>query len=152
MLGEVNGSNDQSRIGLGAIPKGVPIIKTPQVFPPVANPPTLGQGNPGVAQKRQYVEPPHYDRGFKQRVYGRNRGGGYGGRNKYKFFPRGGRGGGYTNPNSLGIANTSTRGNGGSNRGGNGSGPGFYAVWCWNCKYPNPSQNTICSQCYSRMR
>ena len=64
VVGEVNGSNGQSRTALGAVPKGVPIIQTPQVFKPVANPLTLGQGNPGVAQKCQYVDPPHYGRGF----------------------------------------------------------------------------------------
>ena len=152
-MGEVNGSNDQSRAGNGAVPRGtpqVPIIKTPQVFP-LAPPPTLGQGAPGVAQQRQYVDTPHYGRGFKQRGYGRFRGGGYGGRNKYKSFPRGPRGGGNINSGAPGIANTSSRGNGGHSQGGNGGGPAFYAVYCWSCNQANPSQNTVCSQCWSSL-
>ena len=150
-MAEVNGTNGQSRTGLGAVPKGVPIIKTPQVFPPVANPPALGQGNPGVAQKRQYVEPPHYERGFKQRVYGRNRGGGYGGRNRYKFFPRGPRGGGNPNSGAPGIAANSSHGNGGNRQGGYGGGPEFTAVNCRYCHQANPSQNSVCSYCFSSL-
>ena len=148
VLAEVNGTNGQSGTGLGAVPKGVPIIKPPQVFPPVANPPALGQGNPGVAQKRQYVDPPHYECGFKQCVYGRNRGGGYGGRNKYKFFPRGPRGGGNANFGAPGIATNTSRGSGGHSQGGYGGGPAFSAVNCWSCQQANPSQNTVCSYCY----
>ena len=153
VVAEVSGSNDQPRAGTGAVPKGpphVPTIHTPPVFP-VANPPALGQGTPGVAQKRQYVDPPHYGRGFNQRVYGRNRGGGYGGRNHYKSFPRGPRGGGNANFGAPGIATNSSRGNGGYNQGGYGGGPAFSAVNCWSCNQANPSQNSVCSYCYSSL-
>ena len=145
--------NDQSRAGNGAVPRGtpqVPIIKTPPVFP-LAHPPSLGPRLQELAQPGQYVDAPHYGRGFKQRGYGRFRGGGYGGRNKYKSFPRGHRGGGNINPGAPGIADTSSRGNGGNSRGGNGGGPAFQVARCWKCSYPNPSQNTVCSQCWSRM-
>ena len=153
VLGEVNGSKAHPSGGLGAIPPpaGVPIIKTPPVFQTVANPSTLGHGNPGVAQKRQYVEAPHYDRGFKQRVYGRNRGGGYGGRKNTRSFPRGPRGGGNANYGAPGIATNSFRGNGGHNQGGYGGAPEFTVVNCWSCHQGNPSQNQVCSYCYSRL-
>ena len=153
VVAEVSGSNDQPRAGTGAVPKGtphVPTIQTPQVFP-VANPPPLGQGNPGGAQKRQYVETPHYGRGYNQRGHGRNRGGGYGGRNKYKFFPRGPRGGGNTNFGAPGIATNTSRGNGGHSQGGYGGGPAFSAVNCWSCQQANPSQNSVCSYCFSSL-
>ena len=98
---------------------------------------------------------------FKQYGHGRNRGGRYGGRNKYKSFPMDGggggytnprgRGGGYTDPNAPGIAAPPSHGNGGSNRGGNGGGPAFYVVRCWKCNFPNPGQNTVCSSCWSRL-
>ena len=153
VLAEVSGSNDQPRAGTGAAPRGppqIPIIQTPQVFP-LANPPSLGQGGPGVAQKRQYVDTPHYGRGFNKRVYGRNRGGGYGGRTK-QYFPRGPRGGGNTNFGAPGLAtNTSSRGNGGNSQGNYGGGPAFMAVKCWSCHQVNPSQNSVCSYCYSSL-
>ena len=122
-------------LGDGAAAGGAPpfpnLIQTPQVFP-LANPPSLAQGQ-GVAQKRQYVETPYYGRGFNKRVYGRNCGGGYGGRTK-QFFPRGPRGGGNTNFGAPGLAtNTSSRGNGGTNQGNYGGGPAFMAVKCWSC-------------------
>ena len=79
VLGEVSNTNGQhnSVPGMAPPPPGVPIIQTPQVnFQQVANPSQLGHGNPGVAQQRfQYAATHRYDRG-KQRVYGRQRGGG----------------------------------------------------------------------------
>ena len=124
--------------------------KPPPVFP-LANPPSLGLRYQEMAQPGQYVDAPHYGRGFKQRGYGRTRGGGYDGRNPYKSFPRGHRGGGNINPRAPGIANTFSRGNGGNSQGGNGGGPAFYAVYCWSCNQANPSQNTVCSQCWSSL-
>ena len=150
-MGEVSGSKGQSRTAIGAAPKGVPIIQTPQVFKPVAIPPALGQGNPGAAQKRQYVDTPHYDRGYKQRGYGRFRGGGYGGRNNKRSFHRGPRGGGYANSGAPGVATSSSHGNGGNNQGGYGGGPEFSVVNCWSCHQANPSQNSVCSYCFSRL-
>ena len=150
VLAEVSGPKDQPRVGNGAAPRGTPqfpVIQTPLVFP-VANPPLLGQGHPGGAQKRQYVDTPHYGRGFNQRGHGRNRGGGYGGRNK-KFFPRGPRGGGNTNFGAPGLAANTSRGGGGNSQGEYGGRPAFTAVNCWSCQQANPSQNTVCSYCYS---
>ena len=134
----------------GGAPPVPKFIQTPQVFP-LAHPPSLGPKLQELAQPGQYDATPVYGRGFKQRGYGRFPGGGYGRRNKYKSFPRGNRGGGNTNPKAPGIADTSSRGNGSTNRGGNGGGPAFYAVYCWNCNQANPSQNSVCSQCWSRM-
>merc|ERR1712030_265573 len=109
----------------------------------MANPPALGQQFQELAQYGQYDPTLSYSRGFKPYGRGRNRGGGYGGRNKYKSFPMGGRGGGYTNPNGRGggytasnapgIAAPHSHGDGGSNRGGNGGRPAFSVVRCWKC-------------------
>ena len=154
VVAEVSGTKDQPRVGNGAAPRGAPlfpIIQTPPVFPQVANPPPLGQGHPGGAHKRPYVETPNYSRGYNPRGYGRNRGGGYGGRNK-KFFPRGPRGGGGGNTNTNyrapGLATNTSRGGGGNSQGEYGGRPAFMAVNCWSCQQANPSQNTVCSYCY----
>ena len=98
MLGEVRNTNGQPNgaPGIAPPPPGVPIIRTPQVNFNQANPSQLG-GNPGAAQLRfQYPAAPRYDRG-KQRVYGRQRGGGYRGRKNNRSFSNGPRGGGNTN-------------------------------------------------------
>ena len=152
VLGEVSNTNGQhnSVPGMAPPPPGVPIIQTPRVnFQPMANPSPLGHGNPGVAQQRfQYAATPRYDRG-KQRVYGRQRGGGYGGRKPPRSFSRGPRGGN-TNFGAPGVAtNSQFRGNGGNNQRGHGGRPEFTLVNCWSCHQANPSQNQVCSYCYS---
>ena len=108
MLGEVRNTTGQPNVapGIAPLPPGVPIIRTPQVNFNQANPSQLG-GNPGAAQLRfQYPAAPRYDRG-KQRVYGRQRGGGYRGRKNVRSFSSGPRGGGNTNFRAQGVATNS---------------------------------------------
>ena len=126
------GPNDQPIVGNGAATGGpTPNVIQPPPPPvfPVGYPPALGQNLQEPAHYGQYDAALVYGRGFGH-GRGRNRGGRNGGRNKYRSFPRGGRGSSNTNPNAPGIADASSRGNGDSNRGGNGGGLGFYAVWC----------------------
>ena len=91
VVAEVSGPNDQPRAGGGAAAGGAPpvpqFIQTPPVQFSLANPPSLGPNHQELAQPGQYDATLVYGRGFKQRGHGRNRGGRYGGRNKYKFFP-----------------------------------------------------------------
>ena len=74
VVAEVSGPNDQPRVGDGAAAGGAPpvplVIQTPPVFP-LAHPPSLGPRLQELAQPGQYVDAPHYGRGFKQRGYGR---------------------------------------------------------------------------------
>ena len=147
------GPNDQPIVGNWAATGGPTltpnVIQTPPVFP-VGYPPALGQNLQEPAHYGQYDAALVYGRGFG-RGRGRNRNGRNGGRNKYKSFPRGGRGGGNTYPGAPDIADVPSRGNGGSNRGGGGSGPGFFAVWCRSCNIPNPSWNTQCTHCWATL-
>ena len=154
MIGEVRNTNGQPNgvPGIAPPPPGVPIIRTPQVNLQQANPSQLGRVNAGVAQQRfQYPAAPRYDRG-KQHVYGRQRGGGYRGRKPVRSFSRGPRGGGNTNFGAQGVAtNSQFRGNGRTDQGNFGNGPGFSWVYCWSCSTANPNQNQVCSYCYNRL-
>ena len=154
MLGEVRNTTGQPNVapGIAPLPPGVPIIRTPLVNFNQANPSQLG-GNPGAAQQRfQYPAAPRYDRG-RQRVYGRQRVGGYRGRkNNRSSFSNGPRGGGNTNFRAQGVAtNSQFRGNGRTDQGNYGYGSGFSWVYCWSCNTANPNQNQVCSNCYNRL-
>ena len=154
VLGEVSNTNGPPNgvPGMAPPPPGVPTIRTPQVNLQQATPSQLGRVNPGVAQPRgQYPATPRYGRG-NQHVRGRQRGGGYRGRKAMRSFSRGSRGGAPTNSGPLGVAtNSQFRGNGRTDQGNFGNGPGFSWVYCWKCNSANPNQNQVCSYCYVRL-
>merc|ERR1712002_1261892 len=83
-------------------------------------------------------------------VQGRQRGGGYRGRKAMRSFSRGSRGGAPTNSGPQGVAtNSQFRGNGRTDQGNFGNGPGFSWIYCWSCNTANPNQNQVCSYCSS---
>ena len=147
ILAEVRHTSGQFSVpGLAPPPPGVPLVRTPIVnFQ--ANPPTLGR-QPGVVQSRGLLPaPPRFGRGLH--VQGRQRAGGYRGRKASRSFFRGSRAG-YANSGNPGVApNSQSRGNGRTDRGGFGLGPGVSWVNCWACRTANPSQNQVCSYCHN---
>ena len=154
MLGEVRQPSGQpnSVPGMAPPPPGVPIVRTPLLNFQQANPPQIGRVNPGVAQPRGlFPATPRLGRG-NQHVQGRQRGGGYRGRKAMRSFSRGSRGGAPTNSGPQGVAtNSQFRGNGRTDQGNFGNGPGFSWVYCWSCNTANPNQNQVCSYCYVRL-
>ena len=152
MLAEVRHPSVQVPVpGLAPPPTGVALVRTPLVnFQ--ATPPTIGRQQ-GVVQPRGLLPaPPRYRGSGQLHVQGKQRGGGYQGRKAMRSFSRGSRGGARTNSNSRGVAtNSQAPGNGRAGRGGYGFAPGISWVNCWSCGTANPSQNQVCSYCYSRL-
>ena len=123
---------------------GVNLVRPPLQAPP---PPLLGR-QPAVGFPRGF--PPVTARGGRgQHNFGKQRGGGRWGRKNTRSYYRGPRGGSANSGNLDVASNSQSRGGGGTDRGGYGTGPAVSWVYCRYCQAAIPSMNQVCSYCFS---